>query len=85
MPLCAKRQVVLPADICRQMALQPGSGEEISLAQDGSGIFIRPAATAPRKPDSVLFGRVVHRGTPVSIEQAQGLAVAKHLLRRGAR
>jgi hypothetical protein len=38
---------------------------------------------APRKPASVLFGRVVHRGTPVSIEQAQGLAVAGRLVRRG--
>lgn len=83
MILSAKRQVVIPADLCRQMALQPGSSVEVSLAQDGSGILIRPAAMAPRKPASVLFGRVVHRGTPVSIEQAQGLAVAGRLVRRG--
>ena len=55
-----------------------------SLAQDGSGILIRPAATTQRKPASVLFGRVVHRGTPVSIDEAQGLAVAQRLVRRGA-
>jgi AbrB family looped-hinge helix DNA binding protein len=84
MTLSAKRQVVLPADLCRQMALQPGSSVEVSLAQDGSGILIRPAATTPRKPASVLFGRVVHRGTPVPIDEAQGLAVAQRLVRRGA-
>lgn len=83
MTLSAKRQVVLPADLCRQMALQPGSSVEVSLAQDGSGILIRPAAVAARKPASVLFGRVLHRGTPVSIDEAQGTAVAGRLVRRG--
>lgn len=83
MILSAKRQVVIPADLCRQMALQPGSSVEVSLARDGSGILIRPATLAPRKPASVLFGRVVHRGTPVAIEEAQGLAVAGRLVRRG--
>ncbi len=84
MILSAKRQVVLPADLCRQMALQPGSSVDVSLAEDGSGILIRPAAMAPRKPASVLFGRVIHRGQPVSIEEAQGLAVARRTLRRPA-
>lgn len=82
MTLSAKRQVVLPADLCRQMALQPGSSVDVSLAVDGSGILIRPAAAGPRKPATVLFGRVVHRGTPVPIEEAQGLAVARRVLRR---
>lgn len=84
MTLSAKRQVVLPADLCRQMALQPGSSVDVSLAADGSGILIRPAATGPRKPASVLFGRVVHRGRPVSVEEAQGLAVARKVLKRRA-
>lgn len=83
MTLSAKRQVVLPAELCRQMAIQAGSSVEVSLAADGSGILIRPAGTASRKPANVLFGRVVHPGKPVSIEEAQGLAVAPRLLKRG--
>jgi AbrB family looped-hinge helix DNA binding protein len=83
MTLSAKRQVVLPADLCRQMALQPGSSVEVTMAQDGSGILIKPADTAPRKPASALFGRVVHRGPPVAIEEAQGLAVARRVVKRG--
>ena len=83
MILSAKRQVVLPADLCRQMALQPGSSVDVSLAEDGSGILIRPAAVVPRKPPSVLFGRVTHRGRPISIDEAQGVAVARRVLGRG--
>lgn len=84
MTLSAKRQVVLPADLCRLMALKPGASVEVSLAQDGSGILIRPAVTTSRKPASVLFGRVVHHGRPVSIDEAQGLAVAHQLIRPDA-
>lgn len=77
MTLSSKRQVVLPADLCRQMALQPGSRVEVTLAEDGSGILIRPQAPAQRKPASVLFGRVVREGPAVPIEELQGLAAAR--------
>ena len=41
MTLSAKRQVVLPAELCRAMDLQPGSSVEVSLAEDGKGILIK--------------------------------------------
>jgi AbrB family looped-hinge helix DNA binding protein len=80
MTLSAKRQVVLPADLCRQMALQPGSRVEVTLAEDGSAILIRPQAPAQRKPASVLFGRVVRHGPAVPIDELQGLAAARRVL-----
>lgn len=79
MTLSAKRQVVLPAELCRAMDLQPGSSVEVSLAEDGKGILIKPVSAAARKPASVLFGRVVHRGKPVTIDEVQGLVAARRL------
>ena len=84
MTLSAKRQVVLPAELCRQMALKPGAKIDVSLAADGSGILIRPAAGAQHKPASVLFGRHAHQGKPVAIEEMQGVVLAKRLAKAGA-
>ncbi len=83
--LSAKRQVVLPAELCRQMALVPGSQVQVSLAPDGTGILIRPAASAARKPASVLFGRPVHRGQPVSVDEMQGVVQAARRARASRR
>jgi AbrB family looped-hinge helix DNA binding protein len=78
--LSAKRQVVIPAELCRQMALGPGSRVEVALAPDGRGILVRPAAGVERKPAEALFGRHVHRGKPVSVEEMQGaVQVARQL------
>jgi bifunctional DNA-binding transcriptional regulator/antitoxin component of YhaV-PrlF toxin-antitoxin module len=82
--LSAKRQVVLPAELCRQMALVPGAAVQVSMAPDGSGILIRPAAGAPHKPASVLFGRHAHKGPPVSIADMQGVALARRAGKAGA-
>lgn len=84
MTLSAKRQVVLPSELCRQLALKPGAKIDVSLAADGSGILIRPAAGAVQKPASVLFGRHTHRGKPVSVEDMQGVLLAKRLVKVGA-
>lgn len=75
--LSSKRQVVLPSELCRQLALKPGAKIDVSLSADGSGILIRPAAAAVQKPASVLFGRHTHFGKPVSVEEMQGLLLAK--------
>jgi bifunctional DNA-binding transcriptional regulator/antitoxin component of YhaV-PrlF toxin-antitoxin module len=83
--LSAKRQVVLPAELCRQMALVPGAQVQVSLAPDGTGILIRPAASAARKPASVPFGRPVHRGRPVSVDEMQGVAQAARRARASRR
>ena len=76
MTLSAKRQVVLPADLCRQISLAPGARVQVELAPDGGGILVRPSAGGDKKPAAVLFGRVVHRGKAVPVEEMQGLAVA---------
>ena len=85
MTLSAKRQVVLPADLCQQVSLAPGARVEVALAPDGGGIVVRPAAAGVSKPASVLFGRVVRRGKAAPIEELQGLAVAKKLAGMGKR
>lgn len=82
MTLSAKRQVVLPADLCQQIALYPGAQVQVRLAADGSAILIEPVGKAGGKPASVLFGRAVHRGKPVAIEEIQGAVSAARLAQR---
>ena len=77
MILSGKRQVVLPAELCRQVALAPGTRVRVELAPDGDGILVRSDSAGGRKPASVLFDRVTRRGTPLAVEDLQGLAVAK--------
>lgn len=84
MTLSSKRQVVLPSELCQQLALKPGAKIDVSLSADGSGILIRPAAAALHKPASVLFGRHTHLGKPVSVEEMQGVLLAKGLSAAGA-
>ncbi len=77
MILSGKRQVVLPAELCRQVALAPGSRVRVELAPNGDGILVRSASAGEKKPASVLFDRIAHRGKPLAVEELQGLAVAK--------
>ena len=77
MILSGKRQVVLPADLCRQVALAPGARVRVELAPNGDGLLVRAARAGERKPASVLFDRIDHRGKPLAVEELQGLAVAK--------
>jgi len=77
MILSGKRQVVLPADLCRQVSLAPGARVSVELAPDGNGILVRSASAGEKKSASVLFDRVAHRGKPLAVEDLQGLAVAK--------
>lgn len=81
MILSGKRQVVLPADLCRQVALAPGARVQVDLAPDGSGILVRPATATGRKPAAVLFDRVRHQGRPVAIDELRGLAAARRVAR----
>ena len=83
MTLSAKRQVVLPADLCRQVSLAPGAQVRVKLAPDGSGILIQSAASTGQKAASVLFDRLRHTGKRVSIEDMQGVAIARKLARAG--
>ena len=83
MTLSAKRQVVLPAELCRQVSLAPGARVRVELAPDGCGIVIQPACDAPKKPVSVLLGRVKHQGKPVAIEEMQGMSVMRALAQAG--
>ena len=82
MTLSAKRQVVLPADLCQQIALYPGAQVQVRLAPDGSSILIEPASQAGKKQASVLFERAVHRGKPMAIEEIQGAVSAARLAQR---
>lgn len=82
MTLSAKRQVVLPADLCQQLAIYPGAQVQVRLAEDGSAIVIEPVTATAKKPASVLFARAVHRGTPVAIEEIQGAVSAARLAQR---
>lgn len=84
MTLSAKRQVVLPAELCQQLALAPGAQVEVRLAPDGVSILIEPARAEGKKPASVLFGRAMHRGKPVAIEDMDAAVVAARLARREA-
>ena len=81
MTLSAKRQVVLPAALCRQVSLAPGAQVQVKLAPDGNGILIESAASTGRKLASVLFDRLIHEGNPVSIDAMQGVVIAKKLAR----
>lgn len=83
MTLSAKRQVVLPADLCQQVSLAPGARVRVELSPDGCGIMIQPIGHAVKKPISVLLGRVKHVGKPVAIEDLQGLAVASSMAQAG--
>lgn len=83
MILSGKRQVVLPAGLCQQMALVPGSHVQVELAPDGSGILVRPAMPDKKKPASRLFGRFTHHGKPVPVEELQGAAAAQKLVHEG--
>jgi antitoxin component of MazEF toxin-antitoxin module len=83
MILSGKRQVVLPADLCRQIALAPGARVQVDLAPDGSGILVRPATATGRKPPAVLFDRATHKGKPIAIAELQGLAAARRLAKAG--
>ncbi len=75
--LSGKRQVVLPAELCRQVALAPGARVRVELAPNGDGILVRSDSSGKKKPVSVLFDRIAHRGKPLAVEELQGLAVAK--------
>lgn len=77
MILSGKRQVVLPAELCRQVSLAPGARVRVELAPNGEGILVRADSAAEKKPASVLFDRVSRRGKPLSVGNLQGLAVAK--------
>ena len=77
MILSGKRQVVLPAELCRQVSLAPGARVRVELAPNGDGILVRAASAGERKPAAVLFDRIAHRGKPLAVEDLQGLAVAK--------
>lgn len=77
MILSGKRQVVLPAELCRQVSLAPGARVRVELAPDGGGILVRADSAGERKPATVLFDRVARRGKPLAVEDLQGLAVAK--------
>jgi len=77
MILSGKRQVVLPAELCRQVALAPGARVRVEMAPDGEGILVRAASAGEKKPASVLFDRIARRGKPLAVEALQGLAVAK--------
>lgn len=77
MILSGKRQVVLPAELCRQVSLAPGARVRVELAPNGDGILVRADSAGGKKPASVLFDRIARRGTPLSVEDLQGLAVAR--------
>lgn len=77
MILSGKRQVVLPAELCRQVSLAPGARVRVELAPNGDGILVRADSAAEKKPASVLFDRAARRGKPLAVEDLQGLAVAK--------
>lgn len=77
MILSGKRQVVLPAELCRQVSLAPGARVRVELAPNGDGILVRAASAGERKPASILFDRISRRGKPIAVEDLQGLAVAK--------
>lgn len=79
MTLSAKRQVVLPSALCRQLALAPGAQVEVHLAPDGGSIVIEPVRQGGKKPATVLFNRAIHRGKPVAIEDMDAAAVAARL------
>jgi bifunctional DNA-binding transcriptional regulator/antitoxin component of YhaV-PrlF toxin-antitoxin module len=75
--LSGKRQAMLPAELCRQVSLAPGARVRVELTPNGDGILVRSASDGERKPASVLFDRLTRRGTPLAVEDLQGLAVAK--------
>lgn len=77
MTLSGKRQVVLPAELCRQVSLAPGTRVRVELAPNGDGILVRADSAREKKPASVLFDRVARRGKPLAVEDLQGLAVVK--------
>ena len=77
MILSGKWQVVLPAELCRQVALAPGARVRVELAPNGDGILVRADRVGEKKPASVLFDRIARRGKPLAVEALQGLAVAK--------
>jgi hypothetical protein len=75
--LSGERQVVLPAELCRQVSPAPGARVRVELAPNGDGILVRAHSAGEKKPAPVLFDRITRRGQPLSVEALQGLAAAK--------
>lgn len=79
MILSGKRQVVLPAELCRQVSLAPGCRVRVELSPHGDGLIVRSDRVGASKPAAVLFDRIARRGKPLAVADLQGLAVAgKH-------
>lgn len=77
MILSGKRQVVPPAELCRQLALAPGARVSLELAPNGDGILARSARSGDKKPASILFDRMARRGKPLAVEDLPGLAAVR--------
>ena len=83
MTLSAKRQVVLPADLCQLLSLAPGAQVAVRLAPDGGSILIEPARPALKKPASVLFSRETHSGKHLALEDMEAAVNAAQQQPRG--
>jgi len=77
-----KRQIVLPAELCRQLAIAPGAKVEVELSPAGDELIVRPATTR-KKPASILFARVKHKGKPITVEEMNGLVAARKRAQAG--
>lgn len=81
--LSTKRQIVIPADVCRSLAIAPGARVDVEISPDGQFATVRPARDIARQPMEKLIGILKHKGKPVPVEAMNGGEIAARLAREG--
>jgi AbrB family looped-hinge helix DNA binding protein len=81
--LSTKRQIVIPADVCRGLAIAPGARVDVEISPDGQFATVRPTRNIAPQPKGKLIGMLKHKGKPVPVEAMNGSHIATRLAREG--
>lgn len=82
--LSAKGQVVIPADVRRQLGLKPG--QTLQVRKAGGGVMLTPILEKSGRSTDELLAEIrkiyTHKGPPVTLEQMDE-AVSRMFAERG--
>jgi AbrB family looped-hinge helix DNA binding protein len=77
-----KGQIVIPADLRRQLGIGPGTRLEVVPETGGFRVLVEPQRKGRRAADCV--GVAGYTGRRVRVEELSGGAAARRLAKRGA-
>jgi len=84
--LSAKGQVVIPADVRRELGLKPG--QTLQVRKAGGGVMLTPVLEKSGRSTEEIIAEIrkiyTHKGPPASLEDMDE-AVSQMLARRGKR